>query len=163
MLSGSVPFFVSGHDFSRADRAPIGAGFSPCATDQGTTSQPAEIFDSLKGPGFSRAAKAEKSTRLQPADLPFLSTLSNRIGDDALIEVLATVGRCATRPRSRCLDIASLHNALVLHQLLVVLVVNLLCFHRGLERLPGLPDALIDACALVFEPVRGLDLGANSQ
>jgi hypothetical protein len=33
---------------------------------RGTTSQPAEILDSLKGPGFSRAANAAKSIRLQP-------------------------------------------------------------------------------------------------
>jgi len=41
-------------------------GFSPCALYQGMNAQAAEILDSLKGPGFSRAAKAAKSIRLQP-------------------------------------------------------------------------------------------------
>jgi len=46
--------------------AQIVLGFSPCALYQGTNAQAAEILDSLKGPGLSRAAKAAKSIRLQP-------------------------------------------------------------------------------------------------
>jgi len=82
-------------------------------------------------------------------------------GDDALIQFL--VGTGTTRRVHVPVARALLHHALVLHQLLVVLVVNLLRFHRGLESLPGLHDALIDACAVVLELVRGLNLGANSQ
>jgi hypothetical protein len=92
-----------------------------------------------------------------------LLAVGEQLGDYALIEFSLAPGRIATRARSRCLARASLHYAPVLHQLLVVLVVNLLRFHRGLERLPGLHDALIDACAFVLELVRGLNLRANSQ
>jgi hypothetical protein len=47
-----------------------------------------------------------------------------------------------------CLARSSLHNALILHQLLVVLIVNLFRFHRGLERLPGtLPLRCQRSCA----------------